>query len=442
MSENNKTIDVEKRLAAFGIDGSSGQALSRFGEAIAGSERDLATFFWRTFMALEGNAPVPGKALSHQIDLTETYIRNKIQNKLDGEWLEAAAALGTNIYKSGAEPYLAMGVLAQTNQLALKLLSESDLPQSEKFELSAQFMLVSVIESEIMLTRIRVLRDRDAQEKLAAQARAFRDDVATTIQKISNDSRHVRQRAGEAERASGDMLGKAAEVAVAAEQSATAMRDAAQTSSGLIVAIEDTRREVAGASDIVDKATEQADTAAETADRLADHAREIESIVDLIRNIAGQTNLLALNATIEAARAGDSGRGFAVVAAEVKSLAAQTAQATDDIAKKIGAIQDTTKTAVSANRIILETVEGVRGSADRIREAMDRQSATVTMITGSVDETAISADAMSEAIASVRTNSEAVCTDLGQVSQSSGEVDESLADLSRRTTLLLEQFAA
>ena len=111
----------------------------------------------------------------------------------------------------------------------------------------------------------------------------------------------------------------------------------------------------------------QAEQAVKVSQALSGHVEAIESILGLIRDIAGQTNLLALNATIEAARAGDAGRGFAVVAQEVKSLAAQTARATDDITNKITAIQQATRQTVEANGSISATVEEVQTSADRIR---------------------------------------------------------------------------
>src|SRR3546814_9657307 len=115
------------------------------------------------------------------------------------------------------------------------------------------------------------------------------------------------------------MLDQAAEVAAASEQSALAMREAAQTAAGLIRAIEEARSEVETSAEIANRAASQAGHAVETTASLSHHAKAIESILGLIRDIAGQTNLLALNATIEAARAGDAGRGFAVVAQEVRS---------------------------------------------------------------------------------------------------------------------------
>ena len=98
------------------------------------------------------------------------------------------------------------------------------------------------------------------------------------------------------------MLGKTSEVAAAAEQSAVAMREAAQTAAGLIRAIEDARQEVEAAAEIATRASGQAGDAVVMSETLSDHAKSIESILGLIRDIAGQTNLLALNATIEAAQ--------------------------------------------------------------------------------------------------------------------------------------------
>src|SRR3546814_17060196 len=111
-------------------------------------------------------------------------------------------------------------------------------------------------------------------------------------------------------------------------------------------------------------------------------------MLGLIRDIAGQTNLLALNATIEAARAGDAGRGFVVVAQEVKSLAAQTAWATDDIATQIASIQAATQKTLDANGSIQSTVTEVVSSADRTINTTDHQAQTTINLTPPVSDAA------------------------------------------------------
>jgi methyl-accepting chemotaxis protein len=238
------------------------------------------------------------------------------------------------------------------------------------------------------------------------------------------------------------MLGKTSEVAAAAEQSALAMREAAQTAAGLIRAIETARSEVEIAADVATRAGDQASRAMEVSRALSGHVEAIESILSLIRDIAGQTNLLALNATIEAARAGDAGRGFAVVAQEVKSLASQTARATDEIAGKISAIQQATRQTVEANSSIQGTVVEVQSTAGRIQGAMEVQAQTVTMITAAVDETALAADSMSSTIAAIRADTETVAGEIDQLENGFARVDDQLTRFAASASAFLSTFAA
>src|SRR4029453_11797602 len=246
------------------------------------------------------------------------------------------------------------------------------------------------------------------------------------VERTASGSRRVKGQASEASQAARGMLGKTSEVAAAAEQSAVAMREAAQTAAGLSMAIRGARREVEVAAGVATKAGEQASKAVEVSQALSSHVEAIESILGLIRDIAGQTNLLALNATIEAARAGAPARGFAVVPQEVKSLASQTARATDDITAKISAITAATRQTVEANSSIQGTVEEVQSSADRIRQAMELQAQTVTMITAAVDETALAADSMSSTIAAIRSDTENVAQDIDEVEQGFGRFSEQI----------------
>ncbi len=270
-------------------------------------------------------------------------------------------------------------------------------------------------------------------EVTASQQRAyfnqFEQEIADAANDVAEHSSLLRQQATSSSQMAQGMLSKTSEVAAASEQSAVAMREAAQTASGLIRAIEDARSEVETASEVANRAAAEAAAGVSATDTLSEQSKSIESILGLIREIAGQTNLLALNATIEAARAGDAGRGFAVVAQEVKSLANQTAQATDEIAQKISAIQNATNASVASNASIRETVNQVKQSAERIRHAMEDQAQTVTMITASVDETALAADLMSTTISAIRSDTESVVSEISTLEDGFAQVNGKIISL-------------
>ncbi|MDB5697652.1 MAG: chemotaxis protein [Alphaproteobacteria bacterium] len=308
--------------------------------------------------------------------------------------------------------------------------------------LSKAIMQLCVFETDVFSAQFALLRQREESRRRNAKGLKFNNDMLTVVDRTATDSRKLRAQAAEASTAARGMLGKTSEVASAAEQSAIAMREAAQTAAGLIRAIEDARNEVEVAAGVATRASGQSSEAVNISQALSAHVEAIESILSLIRDIAGQTNLLALNATIEAARAGDAGRGFAVVAQEVKSLAQQTARATDDITAKITAIQQATRQTVEANGSIRQTVEEVQSSADRIRQAMEIQAQTVTMITAAVDETALAADSMSSTIAAIRSDTETVVSEIDAVERRFGEVDEQMARFKESIDSFVNSIAA
>jgi methyl-accepting chemotaxis protein len=171
---------------------------------------------------------------------------------------------------------------------------------------------------------------------------------------------------------------------------------------------------------------------------LADNASRISVVVDLIQTIAAQTNLLALNATIEAARAGEAGRGFAVVASEVKSLASQTAKATDEIRTQIASMQQVATSAVGAIRNIGQTIAEINHVSTTIASAVEQQGAATSEIARNVQSVALGTRDAASNIVQVNRGA----TETGEASE---EVLGSAKALSSESTRLrgeLDRFMA
>ena len=364
-------------------------------------------------------------------------------DRIDAAWIRRVTRLGDKLMKNEApSPYFVEAISGQT-MFVLDRLTEK-FPDDHAFlrKASDAFDRLACFTVEIAMSQMNLLNAYRAAQGRHSDSETFRASINGILSGVLDDSRQLRGQTVATSGSARGMLSKASEVAAAAEQSAVAMREAAQTAAGLIRAIEEARGEVEVAAGVATRAATQSAQAVNVSEALSDHAQAIESILGLIRDIAGQTNLLALNATIEAARAGDAGRGFAVVAQEVKSLANQTARATDDIAHKIAAIQAATRQTVDANGSIRETVGEVQMSAQRIREAMETQAQTVTMITAAVDETALAADSMSSTIAAIRMDTENVAGEIDRLETGFKSVDAHLSQLQSTAAEFASRIAA
>jgi methyl-accepting chemotaxis protein len=414
---------VSARLAAYNGDG--------------GLDRDIAL--------LRENAAdlVIGEVLAEYGQDRADRFAQVYDGKVDADWIQRIAEYGRMIYAEGMSvpDYMAEHT-AISQRVVTKLCERFAQDPMTLGQCLAAFNRMEIIETDITLAQVSLLEAIDAANRRGSESSEFERQVTDLVRSSTDRSKSLSDRTRATAASARGMLGKTSEVAAAAEQSAVAMREAAQTAAGLIRAIEDARAEVEVAAGVATRAGDQAFEAVKVSQALSSHVEAIESILGLIRDIAGQTNLLALNATIEAARAGDAGRGFAVVAQEVKSLASQTARATDDITAKITAIQQATRQTVDANGSIQSTVEEVQTSADRIREAMELQAQTVTMITAAVDETALAADSMSSTIAAIRSDTENVAKDIDEVEAGFGQFSDQIANFKSTAKAFVNGIAA
>ncbi|MEI9984892.1 MAG: methyl-accepting chemotaxis protein [Aliidongia sp.] len=196
-------------------------------------------------------------------------------------------------------------------------------------------------------------------------------------------------------------------VAAASEEASSNVQTVAAASEELSASIGEISRQVTHAASIAERAVEETRRTDNTVRGLTETAGRIGEVVKLISNIAGQTNLLALNATIEAARAGEAGKGFAVVASEVKSLANQTAKATEEISAQIAAVQKVTQEAVDAIRSIGGTIGEVSEVATGIASAVEEQGAATQEITRNTQEAARRTREVSETVAGVTDGADA-----------------------------------
>jgi methyl-accepting chemotaxis protein len=209
---------------------------------------------------------------------------------------------------------------------------------------------------------------------------AFRPKVESLLTSVSDNASTMRTTAATLFNSSGHTSERAEGAVHSFHEASTNVETAAVAADELSRSIAEISRQLTHASEIVNMATSEAHSTDGEMAELADGAQKIGDVIKLIRTIAGQTNLLALNATIEAARAGEAGKGFAVVASEVKSLAVQTAKATEDIANHIQSVQASTASAVKAIRQITARMQEINQHTAAVASSVEQQNAATSEI--------------------------------------------------------------
>jgi methyl-accepting chemotaxis protein len=327
--------------------------------------------------------------------------------------LAAAGVMFILIRKLVTKPLSSAVDLA--NKIASNDLAMEDLPVGSEDEIGSATSALNTMKNNLRST---VQAITEASLHVASAS----EELNATSQQITANSEETSAQADVVSKAAQSVSQNLQTVATGAEEMGTSIKEIAKNATE--------------AAKVATAAVKVAETTTATVSKLGDSSTEIGQVIKVITSIAQQTNLLALNATIEAARAGEAGKGFAVVANEVKELAKETAKATEDISRKIEAIQTDTKAAVDAIASISGVINQINDISNTIATAVEEQNATTNEMSRNVGEAAHGSGEITSNIAGVAEAAQSTTHGATETQKASQQLVETSVELRR----LVEQF--
>ncbi|MBS1165732.1 MAG: hemAT [Proteobacteria bacterium] len=420
--------DFRDHTKSYGIDNAACEEIREAWLILDRHMNDILAAFYGRWMQVPKLASLVSGRVDHLKKAQYDHWKRLFSARFDKDYFDSVHRVGLAHVRIGLEPhwYIA-GYNDVLQQVSVIMGRHARLSGAKTARMIGAVTKAAMLDMDIAVsvygeTLIQQISDR--QDRVQAAIGEFDSQINDMLGKLGKMTADLGTSSGELEAQAASVTSRCDSIRASQEMAGSGIATTAAATEELHASIGEIGRQAEVSLTVSSKAVEGARQTAASVKGLSDAVDKIGSVVELISSIAAQTNLLALNATIEAARAGEAGRGFAVVASEVKSLASQTAQATEEITGQIAAIQQATQQSVNDISGITETIAEVSRIGAAIAAAVEEQSAATADIANSAMGVAKSSDEIGGAIGKLVEAGQKTSNSAERVSAISGELVE------------------